>query len=344
MLDSIVEKPRISFGMIVLNGEPFLRYNLRALYPFAYEIIVVEGAVSAAGVIATKDGHSTDETLETLQRFKANEDPDNKLTIVTREGFWSEKDEQSQGYAEFATGDYLWQIDADEFYQPADMRAIIDMLAANRQITAVSFQQLSFWGGFDYISDGWYLRQIGNHIHRLFRWGSGYKYLTHRPPTVLNSQGQDLRDFNWVTGPYLAKQKIWLYHYPLIFPKQVQEKSRYYDAANWVQRDAMQEWANETFMNLQHPFRVHNVYDYVSWLERFEGRHPPQINEMRNDLASGKIAMDTRHTDDIEDLLRSPAYRLGRTTLKALSPLRLSGLQAGRWGKRSIRQLRKMTR
>ena len=35
--------PRISFGIIVLNGEPFTRYNLRALYPFAHQIIVAEG-------------------------------------------------------------------------------------------------------------------------------------------------------------------------------------------------------------------------------------------------------------------------------------------------------------
>src|SRR3546814_12365174 len=31
--------PRITFGMIVLNGEPFLRYNLRSLYPYAHQII-----------------------------------------------------------------------------------------------------------------------------------------------------------------------------------------------------------------------------------------------------------------------------------------------------------------
>ncbi|MFC1960142.1 hypothetical protein ACFLYO_05490 [Chloroflexota bacterium] len=34
--------PRISFGMIVLNGLPFVSYNLRALYPFAHRIIAVE--------------------------------------------------------------------------------------------------------------------------------------------------------------------------------------------------------------------------------------------------------------------------------------------------------------
>src|SRR5512143_3284299 len=93
----------ISFGIIVLNGEPFTRYNLRALYPFAHEIIVVEGAVQAAAGIATPDGHSTDGTLEALRRFKAEEDPEGKLQIVTRDGFWSEKDEQSQAYATRAT-------------------------------------------------------------------------------------------------------------------------------------------------------------------------------------------------------------------------------------------------
>jgi hypothetical protein len=39
------KSPRITFGMIVLNGEPFMRYNLQAIYPFAHQIIVVEGAV-----------------------------------------------------------------------------------------------------------------------------------------------------------------------------------------------------------------------------------------------------------------------------------------------------------
>jgi len=37
--------PKITFGIIILNGESFTRYNLRSLYPFAYQIIVVEGVV-----------------------------------------------------------------------------------------------------------------------------------------------------------------------------------------------------------------------------------------------------------------------------------------------------------
>ena len=35
-------------------------------------------------------------------------------------------------YAERATGDYLWQVDMDEFYRPEEMHIVLDMLAATR--------------------------------------------------------------------------------------------------------------------------------------------------------------------------------------------------------------------
>jgi hypothetical protein len=38
--------------MIVLNGEPSIRYNLRALYPFAHQIFLAEGAAPAAVLFA----------------------------------------------------------------------------------------------------------------------------------------------------------------------------------------------------------------------------------------------------------------------------------------------------
>lgn len=72
------ELPRITFGVIMLNEEPFMRYNLRSLYPFAHEMIVVEGASEKAATIATPDG-----TLDLLHCFKEEEDPKNKITIAT---------------------------------------------------------------------------------------------------------------------------------------------------------------------------------------------------------------------------------------------------------------------
>ncbi|MDQ7034159.1 MAG: glycosyltransferase [Anaerolineae bacterium] len=219
--------PRISFGMIVLNGEPFVRYNLRALYPFAHEIIVVEGAVKSAAMNATSDGHSLDNTLETLQQFKAEEDPDGKLIIITHNGFWEEKDAMSQAYAERATGDYLWQIDADEFYLPNKMQQIIQMLHDDPMITQVSFMQYSFWGSPDTISDGWFLRRksLFPQINRIFKWGEGYRYTSHRPPTVINPQGENMQDKHWIDGFRTDKMGIRMYHYSLIFPKQVRREN-----------------------------------------------------------------------------------------------------------------------
>lgn len=146
------EKLKISFGIIVLNGEPFTRYCLRSIYPFAHEIIVVEGG-SWGAIDSTKNGHSTDGTLDILRDFKDKEDPDNKILIVTAEdegyldGFWpGDKDEQSQAYAKRATGNYLWQVDVDEFYRIEDIQKIIRRLRDDPTISGMSFKTLCFWG------------------------------------------------------------------------------------------------------------------------------------------------------------------------------------------------------
>ncbi len=101
---------KISFGIIVLNGEPFTKYCLRSLYPFAHEIIIVEGATKNAKQISTLDGHSADSTLKSINDFIRDEDPQKKVRLVTREGFWEEKDEMCKAFVPFITGNYLWQI------------------------------------------------------------------------------------------------------------------------------------------------------------------------------------------------------------------------------------------
>jgi len=312
---------KITFGIIVLNGEPFTRYNLRALYPFAHQIIVVEGACRKADGISTPSGHSNDGTLETLYSFKSEEDPEDKVNIITKEGFWSEKDEMSQAYAEIATGDYLWQVDIDEFYQPEDMRSIIELLSHDDEITAVSFQQIAFWGGFDWITDGWYLRRGAEIFHRVFKWESGHQYVTHRPPTVHDQEGRDLRKIKWIDGYTLGRQGIFLYHYALVFPKQVLDKCDYYSKAEWATHArSAQRWAHRNYLHLKEPFRVHNVYGYPSWIEQFRGKHPPVIQQLIADIKGERIKVGLRQTDDLERLLSSWWYRLGRLGLKAAVP------------------------
>ncbi len=320
--------PKITFGIIVLNGEPFTRYCLRSLYPFAHEIIVVEGGSRSAEAIATNDGHSTDGTLEELHRFKKEEDPENKVQIIVRDGFWEEKDEQSQAYAERASGDYLWQIDIDEFYLAKDMRFILELLKNDPEITAISFEHTTFWGGFNYTADSWYLREVFNDCHRVFKWGKGYKYVTHRPTTVVDRDGTDLRKKKWVQAVLLKRKGIFMYHYSLVFPKQVEEKAKYYSTRSWANySEGVMDWARENFLKpVRKPFRVHNVYAYPSWLKRYAGPHPEQILQMKEDLEGGRLDIHVRDNSDVEIFESKTIYRAGRWILE-----RLSGISTARY-------------
>ena len=103
MSDSL---PKITFGIIVLNGEPFTRFCIRSLYPHAHEILVAEGAAESARSLADAAGRSTDGTLEVLQDLKKNHDPDNKISIITKDGFWRDRDEQSRGSELSKTDDF----------------------------------------------------------------------------------------------------------------------------------------------------------------------------------------------------------------------------------------------
>lgn len=312
--------PGVTFGIIVLNGEPFTRYCLRSLYPFAREIIVIEGASERAAAIATPDGHSTDGTLEVLHEFRRREDPEGKLHIVTRNGFWSEKDEQSQAYAVRATSDYLWQVDIDEFYRPEDMSAILEMLRQDPEISGIAFRWKNFWGGFDYLADGWKYRDAVNATHgirRVFRWGKGYRYASHRPPTVLDDRSRDLRTLKWIGPDEMARRDIYIYHYGMVFPKQAREKTQYY-MKMWDFCAGMDRWEQETFRELRHPFAVIHALDPPTWLERFRGTHPPEIRKLLQDLASGAVSEEQRETRDIEKLVSYPPYLFAAAALKRL--------------------------
>jgi hypothetical protein len=324
---------RVSFGIIVLNGQPFLERNLQAIYPFAHEIIVVEGATKAARNLARPDGHSSDGTLEMLEDFKNKRDPDRKLHLISAadegyaDGFWPEKDEMSQAYVRQITGDWLWQVDSDEFYKPEDMSSLLEQLEQS-QISAVSFPYLEFFGSFTSVLDGVWYRYEHPRIHRLFRWESGYSYQTHRPPTVLDEQGRDLREKSWMPDPKNDKKQIRMFHYSYVLPKQARQKVGYYSNVDWT--DAFREndkWLERSYLSLKRPmFLSEKGWPTLQWLDRYSEAHPSVIEELRADLRTGRVSEPQRPTQDIEKLLRSPFYSfeksMARLFLAVYWPLR----------------------
>ncbi len=338
----VPDNVRITFGIIVLNGLPFIEYNLRALYPFAHQIVVVEGAAPSAKRFASETGHSLDGTLDVLYRFKNEEDPENKILIITAEdegmsdGFWLEKDEMSQAYAKKAAGNYLWQIDGDEFYLEDDMHTIISMLSMDPDIKAVSFPMKTFWGSPDYLVDGYFLNKFI--VHRIFAWGPEYKYLSHRPVTVTDENATDLRTIKWLSHEDIRGMGIYMYHFELIFPKQVIEKCGYYAGAEWT--TALQkanEWVNTSYLKLDKPFRVHMMYLHISWLEKYKGKLPAQIECMRKDVNENRYeGIAFRNMTDADELIDTTGYLVSTSMLKTWLPLdkKLSGMKT--WFKRTL--------
>jgi len=317
---------RVSFGILALNAQPFLEYNLRALYPFAYEIIVVEGAVKAAASLATPDGHSTDGTVQMLADFKGRRDPEKKLRIVSAadegytDGFWPEKDEMSRAYAKYVSGNWLWQVDNDEFYREEDMRAVLSLLQAAPTISVISFPYFEFFGGFDSVITGsWHLYQQ-TLCHRVFHWEPGYRYASHRPPTVVDESGTDLRERNWIRTPKNGADAVYLYHYSYVLPKQAQQKVGYYSNVEWTAsfRDN-ERWFNESYLQLKRPlFLGEKGWPNLQWLESYDGKHPDAIVGLRRDLQTGKVNEAMRATHDIGKLLSSPLYSVQRVTARFL--------------------------
>lgn len=311
---------RISFGILALNAQPFLEYNLQALYPFAHQILVVEGATRPAAKLSTPGGHSVDGTIEMLKTFQQQFDPEHKVQVVSAvedgyaDGFWPEKDEMSRAYAKRATGDWLWQVDSDEFYLTRDIKSIIHLLEHDPTITAVSFPYVEFFASFSTCITGvWHVYEHPR-FHRLFRWGKGYVYKSHRPPTVLNDRGVDLRTLNWIRTPYNEGRSIRLYHYSYVLPKQIKQKVGYYVNVDWT--DAFKEneqWMEEEYFGIKHPMFLGERRGLaLQWLEGYSGMHPEAIEQLRSDLETGKVKERLRATDDIEHLLASPFYHLER--------------------------------
>ena len=304
-----------------MNGEPFTRYLLRTLYHFAHEIIVVEGA--CPGAVASGDGHSLDRTVEVLQEFKEREDPEDKVVIVQRDGLWAEKTEQSQAFAQRATGDYLWICDIDEFYTPDMLAIVVGKLRDHPEIDMLSFGQVTFWGGIQYVADSYIFRRgwWRDGVARVFKWKDGYTYVNHRPVVIADAHGTDLRKGLWLRRRDTERWGVRMLHYSLLFPQQVVDKCRYYQAASWNGSTEATEWARTCWIALEHPFRVHNVYQSPSWLERYDGVQPPQILAMMEDVAKGVLQVETRRTDDIEALLDSRSYHVARLGVRAAEPL-----------------------
>lgn len=221
--------PKFSFVTIVLNGMPFLECALKAIYDFAHEIIIVEGAVKSCQFAANPDGSSVDGTVECIRRFP---DPGKKIRLV--QGSWPEKCEMQNAALAQVTGDYVWLMDSDEIYRQEDLAKVADLLRREPDITQVNFIPDNFWKGFDHLMVAPFFFQPEAHYRRLFKFKPGSVFTSHRPPTLVwPGETRSTEQMNCVPGEITRAMGVIPFHYSYVVEPQVAQKIELYNRYGW---------------------------------------------------------------------------------------------------------------
>ncbi len=217
-------KIKISFGMIVFNGEEFLKQVLDSIYEDAYEIVIVEGADKNGMFAANPDGSSTDNTVCIIRNYP---DPENKIKLIR--GKWRNKEESTNEYLKHMSGDYVWLVDDDEIYKKEDIDKIKNHLEQNPSITAVSFYLKTFFHGLERIMVPPKNKEDFE-VWRIFKFRKGYKFSSHRPPTMIDpTTNKIMNKINPWRAEFTSRKGIFIYHFSYITDKQVEEKVKYYE-------------------------------------------------------------------------------------------------------------------
>jgi len=159
------------------NEEEFIGLTLASIYNEVDRIIVIEGAVQNRPN-STPDGHSTDRTIEIINDFKANHDPDQKLTLISIRKPWKNLEEMKQTFLDISLpGDWIIINDADEFYRPEDIRRLRKAIDLNPAACEFVPNFLHFYRDF------WHVAVPGPEWQpqhqRIFKYVRGMKYNSH---------------------------------------------------------------------------------------------------------------------------------------------------------------------
>ena len=212
---------KITYGIIVLNGDFLLKQVLESIYDSAHAICIAEGSVSywnKQGVI-----NSTDDTIKIIKDFP---DKENKIRLV--QGTWNEKKEQCEAWFNLVPEDtdYVWCVDSDEVHTPENIDKVKQYLQ-DKKPTSLGFQSDSFYGGFDRIIGGF---EKEHSFKRILQYRQNSTYLTHRQPT-LALNGHPIKGNDILGGQLFKDTGVSMWHGSYISPKQVYEKIKYYESS-----------------------------------------------------------------------------------------------------------------
>jgi hypothetical protein len=166
-------------------------------------------------------------------------------------------------------GDLLWQVDADEFFGPEQIRTVVKMFAHNPDKTAAWFF-CRYWVGPDRCittTDCWANDRSHSWL-RVWRWVPGCWWAAHEPPVLRDSQGRDLGRVNPFWHQDTDWNDVWFDHYGYALRKQAEQKQIYYGY-----QGAPEQW--DLLQQAELPV---TASDYLKWIgdRKCIAQHAPQ--------------------------------------------------------------------
>lgn len=283
---------RVNAAMIVLNGDHVLEQSLRSIYDFVDEIVVAEGPVKYWQTMGVE--RSTDSTLEILANFH---DPDKKLRYASSK--YSEKDEQFQRALDLmrTQPDYLLQVDADEVWTSSSLDGLNNLLKERKPVS-VGVHSHTFVGGLDRVIGGF--EEKTDNFLRVFKWENNCKFVTHRPPTIRYSDGNQTRGRGHVDSDEARDYYgVSMCHYSYVWPSQVKSKIDYYKSKvsmqncipdfydsywlPWVKAESIEKkWEIESKIMGMHEFKPE--VRGPAFTKPYTGFHPESVKNARFEL------------------------------------------------------------
>jgi len=291
--------------MNVLNGEPFIRYQLDSIYPYSDEIIIVEGAYEKFRHASTPEGRSTDKTLDVIRAYP---DPERKIKLIARDGFYEDRLGMCNVLLEHATGDIVWQVDTDEFYAPGTHAYVRKLFESDAELDRVSFHFYDFFASPEYFIRGYETAGLAD-VNRVHRFRAGDRWHSQRPPLLATDDGRLKPVRKHVGGAELQREGHAMLHATLFFEKQILEKYKYY-ASMWGSISKPSDWMLDVWRELSNKFNVACMESCVTYLCRTPSLDFPEpLLRMVKDIKSGSEGrFMLRRTDDIETFLGSDVY------------------------------------
>jgi len=271
---------KIAFCCIVFNGDYVIKEMIDCIYPYANQIIIVDGVVEYWANQGFNG--SVDDTIKIIESYP---DPDKKI-ILHKNIVCKEKTGLCQNFMQSVAPDtdYIWCIDSDELFKPNAIERAIKLLE-DRKPEACYLQNTTFFGGFDHILTGF---ERDYQVKRILKYREGCDYIEHRPPTL---SGEDKGGL-FIKNQEMTANGIEVYHYSYVFPKQVNDKVGYYKKCislhnciddyfdlvwlRWVLHPEDRAFIENAYQGV-HEFKP--AYRGECRTELFKGEHPEPIKK-----------------------------------------------------------------